>query len=187
MVTDALDLAEYFDKKMVETLKIPSEFRANTNAFVTSGRNITWALQKQFSKNAKFRTWYAQKQNEMKNDELMTFFNEARKISVKEHPLRPARSTYFRRIDLNTPKAGTEKTGFAITGEGEAVWVTKDKDGKEKRIHASEFDNESVVQYYFETPIPPRTFEELQVIDLCGLYLFALKDLVKEALEIGRE
>jgi len=187
MASDALDQAEYFYKRMEKTSKIPSEFRFNTNAFIASGRNITWNLQKEFSKSAKFRSWYAQKQNEMRNDELMTFFNQARMISVKEHPLRPATSTYIRHLEIGKPPEGIKNAGFAITGEGEVVWTMKNKEGKEEPIHASEFDNEIAVQYYFENPRPPRTFGNLQVIDLCGLYLFALRDLVKGALETARE
>jgi len=163
---------------MEETAKVPEEFRNNLDAFVGRARAITWTLQKHFSKYSGFADWYKEKQKLMRHDELMGFFVVARNISVKEHPLHPKTSAYIRHVEFkNVPKG----RGFAITGEGEIVWTEKDETGKEKRIHASEFDNEIARQYYFDTPRPPKTFENLQVVDLCGLYLTALKELVEEA------
>lgn len=182
-VTDALNETEYFYRRLEETTKIPKEFRYNLNAFISRARSITWVLKKQYSTNPKFQKWYAEKEEEMKNDELMSFFKDARNVSIKEHPLRTQTSTYIRHIEVNAPRG----KGFAITGEGEAVWIDKDKTGKETEIHASEFDSEISIGYYFAEPKPPILFQNLQVIDLCGLYLRSLKDLVEEASRILNE
>ena len=183
IITDALNEAEYFYQKMEEKAKIPTEFRFNLNAFISRARSVTWVLKKQYSKNPKFEVWYAKKEKEMKNDELMNFFKEARNISIKEHPLRPQTSTYIRHIEIGDSKG----RGFAITSEGETVWINRDETGKETRVHASEFDSEIAMEYYFDKPTPPILFQTLQVIDLCGLYLRSLKDLIEQASRILNE
>lgn len=178
-VKDALDEAEYFYRRMEATSKIPEEFRHNLNAFISRARAVTWVMKRQFSENQKFSEWYAKEEKIMRADELMSFFVEARNISIKEKPIIPQSSTYIRHIEISTTKG----KGFAITGEGEPVWIEKNGEGKETRIHAQEFDSEIAKEYYFANPKPPRLFENLQVIDLCGLYPLALKRLVEEALK----
>jgi hypothetical protein len=178
-VKDALEETEYFYRRMETTSKAPKEFQHNLNAFISRARAVTWVLKKQFSGNQKFSDWYAAEEKIMRADELMSFFVEARNISLKEKPIRPQSSTYIRHIEISTSKG----RGFAITGDGEPVWIEKNGEGKEKMIHAEEFDSEIAKQYYFANPTPPKLFENLQVIDLCGLYLKALKSLVEEALK----
>lgn len=178
-VKDALDEADYFYQKMEATSNVPREFRFNLNAFISRARAVTWVLKKQFSGNQRFSDWYAVQEKIMREDELMSFFVQARNISLKEKPIRPQSSTYIRHIEVSTSKG----RGFAITGDGEPVWIEKNGEGKEKTIHAEEFDSEIARAYYFGNPKPPKLFENLEVIDLCGLYLIALKSLVKEALK----
>jgi len=115
----------------------------------------------------------------MKNDELMAFFVVARNISEKEYPIRPSSSGYIRHITVNADN----KRGFAITGEGETIWIEKSDKGDEKITHAKEFDNEVSISYYFVDPQPPKLYQNLQVIDLCGLYLKALQSLIAEAIK----
>ena len=108
----------------------------------------------------------------------MSFFVQARNISLKEKPIRLQSSTYIRHIGISTSKG----RGFAIARDGEPVWIEKNGEGEEKTIHAVEFDSEIARAYYFANPHPPKLFKNLVVIDLCGLYLIALKSLVEEAL-----
>jgi hypothetical protein len=109
----------------------------------------------------------------------MSLFRDARSISLKEQPIRLRSSAYIRHIEVTTPKG----KGFAITGNGEAVWIEKNGQGKEKITHATEFDSEVAMNYYFESPQPPKLLKNLKVIDLCGLYFVALKKLVEVALK----
>jgi len=74
---------EYHLNKMIESQNI-EELEINFAAFVNSARNVTFVLQKEFNENKNFETWYKQKQEEMGNDELCTFFNELRNRIVKE-------------------------------------------------------------------------------------------------------
>jgi hypothetical protein len=176
---DAFEEAEYFYRRMEATSKIPKEFQYNLNAFISRARAVTWVLKKQFFGNQRFSDWYAEEEKIMRADELMSFFVEARNISLKEKPIRPQSSTFIRHIEVSSSKG----RGFAITGDGEPVWIEKNGEGKEKTIHAEEFDSEIAKAYYFANPLPPKLFENLQVIDLCGSYLKALKSLVEEALK----
>jgi hypothetical protein len=178
-VKDAIDEAEYFYQRMELVLQKPKEFRHNLNAFISRSRAITWVLKKEFSGNKRFIDWYSEKEKAMREDELMTFFVKLRNISLKEKPIQPHASTFIRHIEVSTSKG----RGFAITKDGEPVWIEKNAEGKEKTIHAEEFDSEIIKAYYFADPKPPKLFENLQVVDLCGLYLKALKSLVEEALE----
>lgn len=178
-VEDAIDEAQYFYQKMDLSLQIPKEFRYNLNAFLSRARAITWVLKKQYSKNQDFKEWYREKEKFMRADDLMCFFVTLRNISLKEKPILPHASTYIRKIEISNLK----NRGFAITNEGEPVWIEKDNEGNQKKVHAEEFDDEIIKAYYFADPKPPSLFENLQVVDLCGLYLKALKNLVTEALE----
>ena len=178
-VKEAIDEAEYLYQKMEETLKTPMDFRSNLNAFLSRSRAVTWVLKKQLDNNPSFASWYSAQEKIMKNDELMAFFIDARNISEKEYPIRPQSSGYIRNITVST----NGKRGFAITGEGEPVWLEKNDKGEEKRSHAKEFDNELSILYYFDNPQPPKLYQNLQVIDLCGLYLKALKSLIDEAIK----
>lgn len=181
-VRKALEEAEYFYRRMQETESVPEQFRYNLNAFLSRARSVTWVLRKNYSKNPRFNEWYVAKKKQMERDELMKFFVDARNVSLKEEPIQPATSAYIRHIEIREAPKGR---GFAITAEGEPVWIEKDETGKEKRVHASEFDSEVARQYYFDKPRPPSGFENLQVLDLCGLYVLALKDLVEEASRIS--
>lgn len=58
----------------IKNSKNSVEFEINFAAFVNSARNVTFVLQKEFNKDNDFKTWYVEKQNEMKQDELCKFF-----------------------------------------------------------------------------------------------------------------
>jgi len=53
-------------------------------AFLLFSHSVTFVLQSEFSFNHKFHEWYPVKQEEMRNDSLMTFFKDIRNITVKE-------------------------------------------------------------------------------------------------------
>lgn len=93
-VREALGNAEHFYRKLEETRKKPDEFKSNLNAFLGVRRNITWIMKKQHSGRTEFKSWYAEKERTMKEDELMAFFAIARNISTKEHPIARARQDY---------------------------------------------------------------------------------------------
>lgn len=65
--------------------------RSCINAFISNARSVTFTMQKETSSNEKSKTWYAQKQTEMKSNPMLRFFQEQRRISIHE-----------RSVELNT-------------------------------------------------------------------------------------
>ena len=151
-VKEAIDEAEYLYQKMEETLKVPMEFRSNLNAFLSRSRAVTWVLKKQLNDNPSFASWYSAQEEIMKNDELMAFFIVARNISEKEYPIRPNSSGYIRHITVNTDN----KRGFAITGEGEPIWVSERKQTKARRKEPTQKNLITNCQFYITLIIPNR-------------------------------
>lgn len=175
-INNALKELRYFFSMLEETKLKPNEFKSNLNAFISRGRSITWVIKKQYSNQPKFLVWYQEIEQRLREDELMRFFVNARNVSEKEQPLDPAHRTKF----FNLSVAPKEKD-FAITSEGEAVWIQKVPDQREKISHASEFDHLTIKEYYFVNPQPPKRYSNLQVIDLCKIYLDELSRICADA------
>ncbi|MFC5519746.1 hypothetical protein [Polaromonas jejuensis] len=84
--------ATYFLRKCAEHYHDPEEFQFNLNAFIQALRNITFMLQSEPSKPENFESWYAGKQAEMRQSDLLRRFVQARNVVVKQSSLK-ARST----------------------------------------------------------------------------------------------
>ena len=78
--------AKYHFNNMKEKVKILTfeEFNFELCSFVEATRNITFAMQKDYANNLKFKEWYIKKQEEMKKDKLLNFFIKKRNLIVKE-------------------------------------------------------------------------------------------------------
>ena len=174
-----LEQTRYFFKRMLETYDIPFEFECNLQAFITLGRSITFAMQKEYSKIPDFRDWYQKKQEEMKADETLRFFNEVRDIIIHEKPFDVETVAYIKHIYLESIPRGWS---FAITGKGEPIWISPTGE----KVHAIEFDDQVERVYLFDKP--PQSFfgaqvKDFSVVSLCKLYLVYLSELVEEASE----
>ncbi|PNG58610.1 MULTISPECIES: hypothetical protein [unclassified Variovorax] len=84
--------ATYFLGKCAEHYHVPAEFQFNLNAFIQALRNTTFMLQNEPRKPEGFGTWYASKQAEMRQSDLLRRFVQARNVVVKQSSLK-ARST----------------------------------------------------------------------------------------------
>jgi hypothetical protein len=173
-----LEQVKYFFDKMLETYHIPFEFECNLQAFITLGRSITLVMQKEYSKKPDFSSWYQKKQAEMKVDEMLSFFNEARDTIIHEKPLDVGTAAHIKDIYLKSIPKGWS---FAVTGKGEPVWISPVGES----IHATEFDSHAKRVYLFDNP--PQSFlgaqlEDFSVVSLCRLYLVYISELVGEAL-----
>lgn len=84
--------AGYFLGKCAEHYHEPEDFQFNLNAFIQALRNTTFMLQSEQSKPEGFRAWYASKQAEMRESDLLRRFIQARNVVVKQSSLK-ARST----------------------------------------------------------------------------------------------
>lgn len=174
-----LQEAKYFLKRMLETHSIPFEFECNLQAFISSAHSVTFVMQTEYSKKPDFQKWYQEKQEEMKADEMLRFFHEARTTTIHLKPLNVGSIAHIKSIYLKSVPKGW---GFAITGKGEPVWITPSGE----RVHAFEFDNQVERIYLFDNP--PKNFlgsnlRDFSVVTLCRLYLGYLSQLVKEASE----
>lgn len=79
--------ATYFLGRCAKEYHVPSEFIFNLNAFIQALRNITFMLQSEQSRPEKFATWYETKQAEMRKNDLLRRFVNARNIVVKQSSL----------------------------------------------------------------------------------------------------
>ena len=82
----------YFLLMAADNYHDPWAFRYNLNAFIQALRNITFMLQGETPKPAGFEAWYAQKQDEMRDEPKLRRFVQARNLVVKKQMLVP-RST----------------------------------------------------------------------------------------------
>lgn len=79
--------AVYFLGKSAEHYHVPLEFQYNLNAFIQALRNTTFMLQSEPKKPEGFDDWYGRKQAEMKANDLLRRFVQARNIVVKQSSL----------------------------------------------------------------------------------------------------
>jgi len=59
-------------------------YEANLSAFINVTRNISYAIQKEGKEKKNFATWWEEKREIMRANELMKFFYELRNYSIKE-------------------------------------------------------------------------------------------------------
>lgn len=84
--------ATYFLGKCAELYHEPAEFQFNLNAFIQALRNTTFMLQSEPNKPEGFESWYACKQADMRQSDLLRRFVQARNVVVKQSSLK-AQST----------------------------------------------------------------------------------------------
>jgi hypothetical protein len=80
---DKFEEAHYFLHMMINNYHDSDGFRFNMNAFIQALRNITFSLQSEKRNIPNFDTWYAEKQQWMKESLLLKNFIEGRNIVVK--------------------------------------------------------------------------------------------------------
>ena len=56
--------------------------RSCVNAFISHARSVTFVMQRESSGNPREEDWYAEKQEQLKNNPLMKFFNDQRVYSI---------------------------------------------------------------------------------------------------------
>lgn len=79
-----IEQAKYHLNLMNELSPKENDFLFNLVSFISSAREVTWHLQKEFGSNLEFKKWYPKKQQEMKEDEIFKFFLNKRNVVVKE-------------------------------------------------------------------------------------------------------
>jgi len=169
---------------LIEKERHPAKFDALVDATLGELRSITWVLQREIQERfPPLMSWYARKQVDMRSSRNngLVWLRDARNVSTKERPTTVGTATHIRSIYIDRLPP---KTGFAITGRGEAVWVRQDAEGREVRTHATEFDSEVRSRHFFVDPKPPTPFriagadlahrDVLTVLKAYEAYLLAL-------------
>ena len=87
-VHDKIEESFYFLVSMGEYYHFPCVFRYNLNAFIQSLRSVTFLIQANKAKIPDFEKWYKIKQDEMKNNNLLSKISSARTFVVHKGMLK---------------------------------------------------------------------------------------------------
>lgn len=177
-----LNEAGFFLVKAKSSLTNPEELSYYLSAFVSAGRSVTWAMQKEFADNSRCLVWYEEKQKQMKNDGVFAIFKDLRNITVKEGKLE-----FNRRINVSI----NEKISI-----GDSVGIKVIRNGKVIRESKAEEQTAEVTDAEKNTVglSEPNKVEVLldnahgtKGIELCDQYLKKLRTLVEDAENISIE
>ena len=94
-------------------------FRSCINAFIDSGRSVTFVMQTESSGNQWLQAWYEKEMDRLKKTPLFRFFNEQRIQTVHRASIKPRQ--------LSSPIRELAVGGKALPGIGEmSVWIFDD-------------------------------------------------------------
>jgi hypothetical protein len=181
---EKLKEALYFLLQMRRYYVDRNEFIFNMNAFLNSARNVTFALQNEFSNNPHFQAWYSKKREEMGKDNLMKYFIDKRNASVKEKTLRHSLSL---KVAYVIPKDERREIGYAerkISGDEKdssslLVLPTYDETGMRVKPKILKPTYSLVTLWEFEDA--PVGYQGRDILGLCITYYHRLEQLIAEA------
>ena len=162
----------------------PGRMKTGLRNAVIFGRNTTWALQNLRSAHQEFEAWYAEKQAEMKADELMRYFHELRNDIEKRAKTPTVMSAHIKsfsfadmaRFEPRPPGA----TGFFIGDQqGGSGWIVKTEGGKEESYYVDLPDDIGTVDIHLVGA--PGIASRQSAADLVDQYLQKVAALVAEA------
>jgi hypothetical protein len=188
---EKLEEALYFLLQMRQSYIHRKHFVYNMNAFLNSARNVTFTLQEEYANNPKFKTWYPQKQKEMKKDKLMNFFNDLRVVSVHKkgfpkHSI-SVKAAYIFPKDGKVFQAST--VGYTTTKHSDADKVEMNALGL---LLPSESGGAKIVEPVYtlvtdwEFEKAPEGYQGKDILALCIEYYHKLRKLVEEAQAVLR-
>jgi hypothetical protein len=73
----------------LQNIKDPTLFKSFINNFIVNARSVTFVMQKEYSKHARFSTWYNSQQESMRVKPICKFFLEQRNVILKERSITP--------------------------------------------------------------------------------------------------
>ena len=168
---DKVREAEFFLGQMKKTVNSPDEFRWNLSAFLSAARSVTWFLQSEFARTQGFKTWYGEKQEEMRKDPAMRFFVSKRNFSIKQASLTPRQAITVKASGTIRPSGALE---IKVIRDGKVV--------ERRELPASEQPAPVEVPAHvtYSHLFPDFPGGERNVIDACQEYLSKLKSVVRE-------
>jgi len=169
------DEAEYFLEMMKENIEDRQKFRYNLSAFVSAARSVTFVLQKEFSKNPKFDTWYCEKQMQMRRDKLFKFFKDKRDYVIHKKGTIDTRAEISATIDLPMT-APVSFEAIVIKADG-TIENEKHSEPPAKLKFVPKSNDTEETKWFFKDWSEP----DEDAIALCARYIKELKTIVKEA------
>ena len=158
------------------------ELEINFAAFVNSGRNVTFVLQKEFTSDDNFNKWYKTKQDEMGSDELCKFFKELRNLIIKEGINNIECNTRISKLNTSEDMVDRPKnSGIAITGKGIFYLINKGTP-QEDLIPAKTKAQMMTTVFIKDAPKTylGKTILNNSIIEISKIYYEYLKILVEE-------
>ncbi|WP_288758693.1 hypothetical protein [uncultured Brevundimonas sp.] len=162
----------------------PGRMKTGLRNAVIFGRNTTWALQNLRSAHQDFEAWYAEKQAEMKADELMKYFHELRNDIEKRAKTPTTTSAHiksFSSADMARfeprPPGATEF--FIGDQQGGSGWIVKTEGGEEESYYVDLPGDIGKVDIYLSDA--PGAAAKQSAADLVEQYLQKIGALVAEA------
>jgi hypothetical protein len=163
------------------------ELETHLASFVNSARNVTFVLQKEFSGQFVFESWYSGKKLEMEKDELCQFFKKLRNSISKEGNYQFIGYTEISSLQIgggvnNPPPNAT----FVVLGGKGSFWLF-DGGTKHERYEPVILDGKIITKTRFKDPPKMHMGEVIKDTSaptLCTLYYEYLKHLIEEFTEI---
>jgi len=159
-------------------------FRALFNSFLTSARAVTFALQKEGKHISGFNDWYALKQQEMRDDELLRFVHEARNEDFHEGKHRLTFSTYIDHFSVKQAGSPPSPNAKLVAGAEGLFWIVDEGTPRERRIPIKRGGRFVIMASIAKAPTMHRG-KPLQANDpvtICKITLDYLSELVHEAI-----
>lgn len=163
--------------------KTALQFRAAFNSFLSNCRAVTNALQKEGARVEGFSEWYAQKQTEMKADELLRFVHESRTEDFHEGRHRLLFSTYIEHLSSDAVgPPPTPGASLIITTQG-PFWLVDEGTPRERRIPITRGSRHQVCVSIENPPTQHRgkRMAASDPISLCEAAASYMAELVHEA------
>lgn len=172
---------EYHLNLMLKSQNV-EELEINFAAFVSSARNVTFVLQKEFNLDKEFIGWYKVKQNEMQSDELCIFFKDLRNKILKEGINQIVCNTKITKLkssaDLLNRSIGSE---LIITGKG--IYYLVNKGTKQEDLIPAKTTAQIITTISIKNSPNKhldKKIENNNIIEISKLHYSYLKDLVEE-------
>jgi hypothetical protein len=168
---EKLDEAKYFLEQIKSNIENDRALKHNLSAFLSSARSITFVLQNEYSDNPNFGTWYAKKQEEMRNDNLLSFFVNKRNYVVKENSITPIKQRIITISDVGT----AYESVTVMKKNPDGTEVVSQSTEQIAGAHIKPKDTEVEVKWFFED------YPDKDIITLCEDYLGKLIQILGEA------
>lgn len=162
------------------------EFRSAFNSFLGNCRAVTYALQKEGAHVDGFAEWYAGKQEEMKDDELLRFVHESRGEDFHEGKHRLAFSTHIQHLSTDDLGPPPEPGASLAIGADGPFWIVGEGTPRERRVPITQGSQHTINVAVANPPTRHRgqPLERLDPLSLCDAAADYMADLIYEARQV---